>query len=81
MCYSRAAMCFAFPWTCALLKIPKFPSMLVFKNVVGCDFFFDSLLFLKLFTYCIGVEMQKFYCKEVHKCNIMFPLSVSKNLS
>ena len=54
MCYSRATVCFAFPWTCALLKIPKFPSMLVFKNFVGCDFFLDSLLFLKLFTFCIG---------------------------
>ena len=73
-------MCFAFPWTCPLLKTPKFPSMLVFKNFVGCQVFFDSLLFLKLFTYFIGAEMQKVYCKEVHNCNIIFSLSVSKNL-
>jgi len=40
--------------------------------------FFDYLLFLKVFTYCIGAEMQKFYCKEVHNCNIIFSLCVSK---
>ena len=78
MCYSRATMCFPFRWKCPLLKTPNFVCMLVFKNVVGCEVFW--LFVLKLFTYYIWAEMQKFYCEEVHNCNVIFSLSVSKKL-
>ena len=69
MCYSRATVCFAFPWTCALLKTPKFPSMLVFKNFVGCDFFFLTLCcFLNCSHVVLGLKCKNFI---VRKCVIL----------
>ena len=41
---------------------------------------FDYLLFLKVFAYFKGTDMQKFlfHFKEIHNYNIILSLSVSK---
>jgi len=81
MCCSRATVCFAFPWTCALFKIPKFPSMLVFKNVVGCDFFFLMLCcFLNCSHIVLGLKCKNFIVRKYINVILCFHCLCQKTL-
>ena len=44
----------SFPWTCPLLKTPKFPFMLVFKNFVGCEVFLTLCCYLNCSRNVLG---------------------------
>ena len=57
-------MCFPFPWTCPLLKTPKFLSMLVFKDFVGCEVFLTVCCFLNCSHIVLGLKCKHFIVRK-----------------